>query len=229
MRKRTLIVLGIFLAFFVAQSCSSHPEQSLLSRYFNAVSMNDNSTMASMALEPAQWDVASWKIVSVTPEKIEPVSLPALNQKEMDAKKAQDAQIGPTMDSDAALANAKDELDLARTAGAKTVAKKKVDEGQAKYDAEYNKMKDLKKSYNEAKAAAAAEEQITLFSLGVRELAGVRELTGNVHSKDVMVQIKTKQGVTKDYRLLMRMYQVQTGGAQRLPSRWVIIKFEAAG
>jgi leucyl-tRNA synthetase len=76
---------------------------------------------------------------------------------------------------------------------------------------------------------AAAEEQITLFSLGIRELAGVRDLTGNVHSKDVMVKIKTKQGATKDYRLLMRMYQVQTAGAQKLPSRWVIIKFEAAG
>ncbi len=228
MRKRTLIVLGIILAFVVAQSCSSNPEKSLLSRYFNAVSMNDNATMASMALEPAQWDVASWEIVSVTPEKVEPVTLSALNQKEVDAKKAQDTQIGPTMDADTALANAKDELDLARTAGARAQAKKKVDEAQAKYDEEYNKMKDLKKSYNEAKAAAAAEEQITLFSLGVRELASVRDLTGNLHSKDVVVKIKTKQGATKDYRLLMRMYQVQTAGGQRLPSRWVITKFEAA-
>lgn len=228
MSKRTLIVLGIILALAAAQSCSSSPERSLLSRYFNAVSMNDNATMASMALEPAQWDVASWEVVSVTPEKVEPVNLTALNQKEMDAKKAQDAQVGPTMDADTALANAKDELDLSRTAGARAQAKKKVDEAQAKYDQEYGKMKELKKDYTEAKAAAAAEEQVTLFSLGLRELAGVRDLTGNVHSKDVVVKIKTKQGVTKDYRLLMRMYQVQSAGGQRLPSRWVIIKFEAA-
>ena len=164
----------------------------------------------------------------MTPEKVEPVTLPALSQKEMEAKKAQDAQVGPTMEADTVLANAKDEFDLARTAGAKAQAKKKVDEAQAKYDQEYGKMKDLKKAYNDAKAAAAAEEQMTLFSLGVRELASVRDLTGNVHSKDVVVKIKTKQGVTKDYRLLMRMYQVQTAGSQRLPSRWVIIKFEAA-
>ncbi len=227
MSKRTLIVLGMILAFAAAQSCSSNPEKSLLSRYFNAVSMNDNATMASMALEPAQWEVASWEIVSVGPEKIEPVNLPALGEKEAEAKKAQDAQVGPTMDADAALANAKDELDLARTAGAKTQAKKKVDEAQAKYDQEYGKMKDVKKAYTDAKAAASAEEQITLFSLGVRELASVRDLTGNVHSKDVMVKIKTKQGATKDYRLLMRMYQVQAPGGQKLPSRWVITKFEA--
>jgi hypothetical protein len=71
MRNKTLIVLGILLAFSVMQSCSSSPEKSILSRYFNAVTMNDNATMASMALEPAQWEVASWEIVSISMEKVE--------------------------------------------------------------------------------------------------------------------------------------------------------------
>jgi hypothetical protein len=227
MRKKTLVVLGILLALFVAQSCSSSPEKSLLSRYFNAVTMNDNATLASMALEPAQWEVASWEVVSVSPEKVEPVTLPGLSKQEIEAKKAQDAQIGPTMDADAVLANAKDESDLSRTAGAKAIAKKKVEEAQTKYDAEYKKMNELKKNYTEAKAAAAAEEQITLFSLGVRELASVRDLTGDVHSKDVIIKIKTKQGATKSYRLLMRMYNLKNeavGLSQR--GRWIIIRFE---
>jgi hypothetical protein len=226
MRGKIVIVLGILLALFAVQSCSSNPEQALLSRYFNAVTMNDNATMASMALEPAQWEVASWEIVSVSPEKVEPIILADLNKKEIDAKKAQDGQIGPTMDADAALSNAKDELDLARTAAAKAIAKKKVEEAQAKYDTEYGKMKEFKKGYTDTKAAAAAEEQITLFSLGLRELAGVRDLAGSVHSKDVVVKIKTKQGAVKNYRLPMRMYEVKGEAGQRLPSRWVIIRFE---
>jgi hypothetical protein len=226
MRKQTLVVLGILIAFFAVQSCTSNPEKGLLSRYFNAVTMNDNSTMASMALEPAQWDVASWEIVSVSPEKADPVTLPDLNKKEMEAKKAQDGQIGPTMDADAALSNAKDELDLARTGAAKAIAKKRVDETQVKYDVEYGKMRDFKKAYTDAKNAAASEEQITLFSLGLRELAGVRDLNGSVHSKDVVVKIKTKQGAVKDYRLLMRMYDVKNDAGQKLGSRWVIIRFE---
>ena len=226
MRKRTLIVLGILLAFFVIQSCSSSPEKGILSRYFNAVRMNDNATMASMALEPAQWDVSSWDIVSVSPEKIEPMTLPGLTKAEADAKKAQDGQIGPTMDSDTVLQNAKDELDLARTGGAKAVAKKKVDEAQAKYDAEYGKMREYKKNYTDAKAAAAAEEQIALFSLGLRELASIRDLTGNVHSKDVAVTIKTTQGQTKNYKLLMRMYELKNEAGQKLSARWIIVKFE---
>ncbi len=226
MRKRTLIVLGILLAFFVIQSCSSSPERGILSRYFNAVRMNDNATMASMALEPAQWDVASWDIVSVSLEKIEPMTLPWLTKAEADAKKAQDGQVGPTMDADTVLQNAKDEQDLARTAGAKAVAKKKVDEAQGKYDTEYGKMKEFKTNYTAAKAAAAAEEQIALFSLGLRELASIRDLTGNVHSKDVVVTIKTTQGQTKNYKLLMRMYELKNEAGQKLPARWIIVKFE---
>ncbi len=226
MKRKTLVLFGIGLAFFVAQSCSSNPERALLSRYFNAVTMNDNATMASMALEPAQWEVASWEVVSVSPEKIDPVTLPDLNKKELDAKKAQDAQIGPTMDADAALANAKDELDLARTGAAKAIAKKKVDEAQAKYDEEYGKMKEFKKAYTDAKNAAAMEEQVTLFSLGLRELAGVRDLTGSVHSKDIVVKIKTKQGAVKSYKLPMRMYDAKSDAGQKMPSRWVIIRFE---
>ena len=228
MKRKALVVLGIVLAFFAVQSCSSNPEQALLSRYFNAVTMNDNATMSKMALEPAQWEVASWEIVSVSPEKTDPVVLPDLNKRELEAKKAQDGQIGPTMDADAVLSNAKDELDLARTGTAKAIAKKKVDEAQAKYDVEYAKMKDFKKAYTDAKAAAGLEEQITLFSLDVRELAGVRDLTGSIHSKDVAVKIKTKQGAVKNYRLPMRMYEVKNDAGQKLPGRWIIIRFEPA-
>jgi hypothetical protein len=226
MRKKTLIVFGILVAFFVLQSCSSNPEKSLLSRYFNAVSMNDNATMASMALEPAQWELGSWQIISVSPEKIEPLAIADLNKKEIEAKKAQDTQIGPTMDADTILANAKDELDLSRSGGAKAVAKKKVEEAQAKYDVEFAKMKEYKKAYSDAKAAAAAEEQATLFSLGLRELSTVRDLAGNVHSKEVTVKVTTKQGQAKTYKLPMKMYEVKSDSGQKLPSRWVITRFE---
>lgn len=229
MRKKTLIVFGILVAFFVLQSCSSNPEKTLLSRYFNAVSMNDNATMASMALEPAQWELGSWQIVSVSPEKIEPAILPDLSKKEIEAKKLQDAQVGPTMDADTILANAKDELDLARTGGAKAAAKKKVDDAQAAYDTEYGKMKEYKKAYSDAKSAASAEEQATLFSLGLRELPSIRDLTGNVHSKEVVVKVTTKQGKATTYRLPMRMYEMKSESGQKLPSRWVITRFEPVG
>lgn len=227
MRKKTLIVCGVALAIFVLQSCSSSPEKSLLSRYFNAVSLNDNATMSSIALEPAQMDYTSWAILSVTPEKIEPATLPDLAKEEADAKKALEQHIAPTMDAKDLLDAAKEDQDLARTPGARAVAKKKVEELQAKFDEEYNKQKDLQKAYNDAKAAAAAEEQITAFSIGVRDLANIRDLTGNVHSKDVEIRVTFKDGGVKKYRLSMRMYDLKDEALNLSHTgRWIITRFE---
>jgi hypothetical protein len=227
MTKKTLFVIGLLVAFLVIQGCTSKPEQSLLSRYFNAVTLNDNDTMSSMALDPFQPEMTSWKIVSISAEKIEPAKLPDLNKAEIEAKKAQDAQIGPTIDADTLLKDAQYEKDTSRSAAGKAAAQRKIDELQAKYDAENAKMQAFKKDYNAAKAAAAAEEEITMFSLGARELATVRELTGNVHSKDLEVSITTKAGGLKNYKLTIKQYLLKDE-VNNIPhrGRWIILKFE---
>jgi hypothetical protein len=227
MRKKTLIVIGVFAAFLIIQGCTSAPEKTLLKKYFNAVMMNDNDTMSSMALEPLQPELGSWAVVSIGTEKIEPASLPALNKAEIEAKKIQDTQIGPTIDADTALKDAEYERDTSRSGAGKAAAQRKVDELKAKYDVENAKMQDFKKAYNAAKAAAAAEEEMTMFSLGARELPIVRELTGEVHSKDVEISIANRAGVKKNYKLLLREYLLKDE-ANKIPhrGRWVIIKFE---
>jgi len=227
MRKRTLTVIGMIVAFFVIQACTPAPEKNLLEKYFNAVTLKDNDTMSSIALEPLQPDMASWKIVSIGEEKIEPASLPALNTAEVEAKKAQDAQIGPTLDADSALKDAQYEKDLARSAAGKAAAQRNIDKFQAAYDIENAKMQELKRVYNAAKAAAAAEEEMTMFSLGQRELAVVRSLTGDVHSKDVEIAITLQSGAVKNYKLLLKQYLLRDEANNiRHPGRWVIIRFE---
>lgn len=227
MRKRALVIVGLFVAFLITQGCSSAPEKTLLKKYFNAVNLNDNDTMSSMALEPFQPDMESWELLSVGEEKVAPATLPALNAAEVEAKKAQDAQVGPTLDADSALKDAQYERDTSRSAAGKRAAQKLVDELQVKYDAENAKMQDFKRAYNEAKAAAAAEEEMTMFSLGQRELPIVRSLTGDVHSKDVEIAIKMKDGQTKKYKLLLKQYELKDEANNlRYPGRWVIIHFE---
>jgi hypothetical protein len=227
MRKRTLIVLGVFVAFFVIQGCTSAPEKTLLKKYFNAVQMNDNDTLSSIALEPLQPELGSWSILNIGTEKIEPATLPDLNKAEIEAKKLQDAQIGPTIDADTAVKDAQFEMDTTRSAGAKATLKRRVEELQAKYDVENGKMQELKKAYNAAKTAAAAEEEMTMFSLGERELAVVRELTGNVHTKEVDISISNRAGVAKKYRLLLKQYLLKDEVNNiRHNGRWVIIRFE---
>lgn len=227
MRKKVSLVIGLMVAFLVVTACSPAPEKGLLSKYFNAMTLNDNQTMASMALQPIQIELDSWEILNVGPESITPAVLADLNAKELELKKEVEANIGPTVEAKDLLDIAREDMDTARTSAARAAAKRKVDELQTKYDAQYARHKELQQSYNDAKAAAAAEEEMTKFSLGVRELATIRELTGNVHSKEVEVGIRNKAGATLKYRLFMKQYALRDEvNNLRHNGRWVIIKFE---
>jgi hypothetical protein len=230
MKRKSLIVIGLVLVAFSLQSCSSNPEEGLLKKYFNAVRYNDNSTMSSMALEPLTMEISGFDIVSVSPTRIEPAVLAALGAKEAELKKKLEEHVGPTIDAKDAVDVAKEELDTARTKAAKQAAQKKVDEMQAKYDQEFGLHKDLQKGYNDAKAAAAREEEITAFSLGAKNLANIRDLTGNVHAKEVELKVHQKSGGDKSYKLLMRSYSLKEEAAGlKHNGRWVIVKFEPMG
>jgi len=229
MRNKSVLAVGILLASLAVISCSSKPEQSLLKSYFSAVRMNDTATMSTMALEPITVDVASWQLTKAGEEAVFPAVLPELNKKEAEAKKALEQHIGPTMEAKDAIDTAQEELDLARTGAAKTAARKKVEELQAAYDQIYSLHKDMQKAYNDTKSAAAREEEITRFSLGVRELANIRDLTGEVHSKEVEVMVKGKTG-DKGYRIQIRRYLLKDEALNlNHTGRWVIVRFDPLG
>ncbi len=227
MTRKGLMVIGAVIMVFILVSCASKPEEALLKRYFNAIQLRDVTTLSTMAIEPVELEVASWQIISVTPEKVEPANLPQLNKNELDLKKKVEDNIGPTMDAKDALDVAKSELETARTAAARAIAKKKVEEAQAKYDEQYNLHKELQRRYNEAKAEAAKEEELTLFSLGMTQLPNVRDLTGTVHSKEVEVRINDRQGNQKNYRFYLRRYELKDEATHmNYRGRWVITKIE---
>ena len=227
MRRKSLFVMAAVIVLFSLQSCKSKPEEGLLKNYFHSVTLNDVMTMSTMALEPLSIEAASWKITKVSEEKIEPATLPDLNKAELDAKKTEEGQRESVLAAKDALDAAKDEFDSARTGAAKAAAKKKVDDTQIKFDDAYKANAELKKAYNAAKATAAREEEITSFSLAAGQLANIRDLKGNVHSKEVGVEIKAKDGSAKNYRFFLRQYDLKDE-ALNLPHRgsWKIIKME---
>ncbi len=228
MKKKIFLTLGILLLGFILQTCSQKPEQNLLKRYFHALALKDLTTLATMALEPVELSAENWQIINISEEKIEPASLPDLNKKELELKKKVEDSVGITLDARDELDNAKFELENARTRAAKRAAQKKVDEFQAKYDEIYNNHKQLQKEYNEAKAAAAREEDITLFSLGAGELPNVRDFKGNVHSKQVDVAIVEPSGAKKNFRFYLRKYDLQDEAADlHRRGRWIIVKIES--
>jgi hypothetical protein len=226
MKNKRFWVVGFIAAVaLIYAGCSSAPEKTLLDKYFHALSMSDNQTMASMAVEPLALDAESYKIVNIGQEQVAPVILPELNERELETKKAVEEHVGPVVDAKDALDIAKDDLDNARTSSARAALKRKVAELQAKYDEEYSAHMELQKQYAEAKEAAAKEEQITLFSLNLRSLPGVRDLQGDVYAKEVIINVKTKAGAEKQYKVLMRRYILKDEAGQPYNGRWIIVRF----
>ena len=227
MKRKSLIILGLAVALVSLQSCSSKPEQSLLTSYFNAVGMNDISTMSTIAVDPLKIEAQSWSITKVGEEKIEPASLAGMGKKEADLKKQYEASSGPALDAKDTLDSAKDEFNSARTAAAKGAAKAKVDAAQKKFDEAYQNNRNLLNQFNETKTAAAKEEEITTFSLGAGQLPNVRDLKGDVHLKELEVQVKGKDGAAKNYKITIEQYDLKDEAANiARRGRWVITKFE---
>ncbi len=227
MLRKNLLVLGIILLLFVMQSCTSKPEKGLLTTYFHSDSMTDRTTMSTMALKPISIGATSWEITNVSEELIEPASLSALNQAELEFKKKVEESVGITIGAKEELDDAEWELDRARTRAAKRAAQKKVDELSEKYKEIRANHDQLQKDYNDAKAAASTEEEITAFSLGERTIPNIRELAGKVHSKVVEVRAETESG-PKNYKFYLRMYNLrdETLNLNRR-GRWVIIMIES--
>lgn len=208
MNRKSLSLIGIFLVMVFMQSCSSDPEKNLLDMYFHADSLGDIATMSAMAISPISIKADSYEILSVTEEVIEPATLPDLNKKYLDIKKQVEDSIGITLAASDELDNAKFAEETTRTAAAKRAARTKVNAAQTKYDEQYEKHKNNQIEKNDAEAEAQKEEEITLFSLGIKELLNVRDLTGEVSFKEVTLRTVGDEG-TKDYKFFLRMYTLQ--------------------
>lgn len=226
MTKKSLTVIGFIVLFVFLQSCASKPEESVLKRWFHANAMNDKTTMAAMAMEPVKMDVERWDIISVGKDIVEPASLPEMNKAELELKKKVEDSSVITIDAKDAVDEADYELSQARGAAAKRAAQTKKNELQAKYEEIRANHDQIQKDYNMAKAAAAREEEITNFSFGSGQIANIRDLTGDVHSKEVEVKVEGKSG-TKNYKFILRRYLLKDE-TLNLPfrGRWIILKIE---
>ena len=226
MNRKVLSILGIVLLIAVVSSCSSNPAQTLLDRYFNSLSMNDNMTLRTMAISPATFDFASWEILGQSEEVVQPFGLKELDDKAKELKKNQDDSIGVTLDASVELDNAVFERNNARSRTARATGQKKVDELQEAYDAQRVAHDDLVKEYNAAREAASKEEEIANFSLG-GDYPMIQEFVGEVFFREVDIKINMKDGTSGNYTVFLRRYMLNDE-AQSMPhrGRWIIIRFE---
>ena len=87
MNRKVLSIIGVLVLIAVVSSCSSNPEKGLLDRYFNALSLKDNTTLRTMAITPATFAFTSYEILSVSEEVIQPYGLKDLADQEAELKK----------------------------------------------------------------------------------------------------------------------------------------------
>jgi hypothetical protein len=227
MDRKFLSLFAMILVLCFLSSCSSNPEEQLLQRYFSALQLNDNATLSTMAIEPVAMETDSWEIISVSEEIVDEFKLAEMNQEELSLKKELEDHVGVTLDARDEWDNAVYEGERARTRAARRAAQKKAEDLKVKYDEVLNEHKDLQKNYNEAKAAAAKEEEIATFSLGTGEMPTIRDFTGDVHKKEVDVKTEGESGV-KNYRVNLRRYILKDeamGITHR--GRWIIVKIVA--
>jgi hypothetical protein len=224
MGKKSLYLLGAILLVVAAfSSCTSQPDRAVIDRYFHAIQLNDVTTMSTIAVAPTDIDFKSFQIAKLSETKVQPAPLPDMSKKEAELKKKLEDHVGPTLDAKDVLDIAKEDLDNARTKAAKVAAQKKVDDLQAKYDQEFEAHKQLQKDYNDAKSAAAREEEISIFSLGEKEVPNIRDLTGEVQFKETEVKVVTKAGAEKTYLFQLRLYNLKDETLNRMRrGRWVI-------
>jgi len=229
MDRKFLSLLAVILVLGFLSSCSSHPEQQILNRYFSALQLKDSTTLSTMALEPVSIEFKDWEIIKVGQEVIEPFKLAEMNKDELGKKKQLEDHVGITLDARDAWDEAVFEGERARTGAAKQAAKRKAEELKAKYDEVLEEHKEMQRVYNEAKADAAKEEEIATFSLGAGELPTIRDFTGETYRKEVDVKAEGDSGV-KNYRFFLSRYILKdeaTGIAHR--GRWIIVKIESLG
>jgi len=221
MSKKILSYLGIMLLIFMIHSCTSHPEKTLLDRYFNAMSLNDLNTLSTMAIEPADFEFDSWEIVSVTEEYSEPFKLPELENKEKELKKKLDDHTIDTL-------NARDEMDVAKFEMERRRTRSNINrfnEAEEKYNELYEENKALRKEYNNIRDAADREEEIALFSLG-GDFPQVRQFQGEVHKKEVEIKVHNN-GDETNYKIFMRRYMLENPATNiSHDGRWIILRFE---
>ncbi len=229
MTRKTCSVIGIILLLSVLNSCGTHPEEGLLKRYFSALTMNDRMTLSTMAIEPISIEAQSWEITNVTEEVIEEFKLGEMDAHERELQKKLTDHVGPVQELDDELWAAKEDLKAARTGAARRAAQARVDEAQVKFDEERAIHSEMQKEVNEAQAASRKEEEVAEFSLGAGNLPNIRQLTGEVFSKEVDIQAVGEAG-TRNYRFYLKRYALEDE-TLNVPyrGRWIIVKIESIG
>jgi hypothetical protein len=234
--KSVYMLAPMFVAVgILASACSSAPEENLVRQFFRASSLRDNQTLANFAVVSfdAKNDgtVAAFKIVSVSPERVEPLKVQEL------AKAVEEAEAANKTFSDSKKAyqdknvEAIDRVLKAQSSG------KKLSGADGKVQAEWEKWQadtaSEAKKVSAARTALADARPIAELSLapGNGATPEISEMNGNMVSKDIAIDatVKAPDGSTSQKQLVMTVQRavVKTATGER-NGKWIITSIKPA-
>ncbi len=218
--KKYLLAAVLIVSMIFIVSCSK-PEAVFLKKYFNAVQMQDNDTMSSMAVEPVSFVFSKWSINAIGELKSGEAEYAAAKKAFQDVSDKLDALKTDVLDANDALEEAKAALSSTRGYRAKKKAQAKVNELQKKKDELFNQFKELQKQKQAAKDNLEHVIMVIKKSLGEHvELEGANL---KKESKDVNISVVSPSG-TKEYKVIFVRYIMDINGRTQ-NGRWIILKF----
>jgi hypothetical protein len=222
------------LTLALAAGCSSHPEQSILSQFFTASRLRDNSSLNNITMvsfEPrTQGTVTTFDIVTVTAEQRKPLPLKELAQAHTSARA-----------DDAAFTKRKEEYQnenleaiqrVLKADREKTRLKGKDAEVQATWSKIVQDGVVVSRKVSEARRKLAGESSVVDLSIngGSNSPVDITKYDGELVSKDVTISanVRLPSGETAQKTLVVTMQRAVLKGDRDITGRWIIAAIKDA-
>jgi len=222
--KKSILLAALFCLIIVLTSCSQ-PGEISVSKYFQAMKMNDKDTMSSMALEPKDLEFKSFEIVTIGEPEEKDLELPIFEQKMRDMIKEKTNLGNLAMDAQDELEDLKDELAETRRSSQKAQVQEKIKEAElvfAEQKQNYNMLlmniaglqKKISREKDQIRMSTGRTESLNLF-------------TGKSFYQKVEVKVTLNNGDVNNYVFLLKKTDL-TLEEKTIDGRLIIVKILSA-
>ena len=226
------LAFGFLSLTFVFVGCSGGSEKAIVSQFFSASRLRDNTSLdniATVIFDPrTQGTVTTFSITTVSPEDHKPLPLKSLAKAQDDAKA-----------EDEAFSKRKDDYQTANLEAIQRVLKAERGEGKvsgkdAEVQVAWTKLREesatVSKKVSDARRSLRSQTQLVDLSVnaGGRTAVDVTKYDGEMVSKDVTVSapVKLPSGDTVQKTLLLTMQRAILKGDKEITGRWIITGFK---
>lgn len=223
--RGTIFSIAIALSSFAA--CSSAPEEPILQQFFRASRLNDNTSLAGFAttsFQPqTQGTVASFDIVTVSPEKREPLRLAALAE-EVDGVRSEEAAFTKRKDT-YYLANQEAITRVLKAESLKASVGGKDAEVQSQWSKLRVESSQHARKVSEAQRKLKAESAMVRLSLeNPANPVDPTKRAGELVTKEVTITapVRLPDGSSADRTLVVTMQRAVLHGEPAAEGKWII-------